>query len=174
MLRIRWCSWRRDLLVGLLASFLTATALLPFAWSAMRDHQEQAATARQLAQAAALLAEQRGADADRQRVLAQKNLIDQAVDFAGFGDSPDAEIFQVTTAAVAPEIPQGAHVLIDKKAATFGKGDIVVYRVDDKNYLGRVVEVDKTTGHVTVGRNGEKNRQVVISNVAGRAVLNTR
>lgn len=140
----------------------------------MRDQQEQAATAHRLAQAASLLAEQRSADADRQRKLAQKNLIDQAADFAGFGEKSDAEIMQVTTTAVAPEIPESAHVLIDKKAAAYTRGDIVVYRVEDKNYLGRVVDVDSEAKFLTIGRNGEKNRQVAIAKVAGRAVLNTR
>jgi hypothetical protein len=174
MIRLRWTFWRRDLLVGLLASFLTASALLPFAWSTMRSQQEQVATARQLAQAASLLADQRGADVDRHRTLAQKNLIDQAADFAGFGEKADAEVMQVTTSAVAPEIPEGAHVLIDKKAVTYSRGHIVVYRVDDKNYLGRVIAVDAAAGQLTIGRNGEANRQVEIDKVAGRAVLNTR
>lgn len=167
MIHFRWSFWRRDLLVGLLASFVTASALLPFAWSAMRDRQEQVTMARQLAQAASLPAEPRAADANRQRALAQKNLIDQAADFAGFGDKPDAEVMHVTTGAVAPESPEGAHVLIDKKAATFSRGDIVVYRVDDENYLGRLVGVDSTASPLTIGRNGEVNRQVAVGNMVG-------
>lgn len=87
--------------------------------SVMRDQQEQVATARQLARASSLLAEQRAGEVDRQRIPVQKNLIDQAADFAGFDDKPDAEVLHVTTSAVAPEIPEGAHVLIDKQAATF-------------------------------------------------------
>lgn len=174
MIHLRWMFWRRDLLVSLLASGLTASVLLPFAWSAMRDQQEQAATARKLAQAASLLADQRAAEAAQQHALAQKNLIDQATDFAGFGDKPDAEVLQVSTDAVAPEIPKLAHVLIDKRATIYARGDIVVYRIDDKNYLGRVVDVDMEARQLTVGRNGEANRQVAIGDVVGRAVLNTR
>src|SRR5262249_55416027 len=134
----------------------------------------RASAAHRMAQAAALLAEQKSADADHQRAQAQRNLIDRAADLAGFGDRSQAEVLRVTTAAVAPEIPQDAHLLIDKKASFFTVGDIVIYRVDGKNYIGRVAAVEQTAGRLTVGRNGEPNSQVAISDVAGRGVLNTR
>ena len=65
-------------------------------------------------------------------------------------------------------------MLIDKKAAAYAVGDIVVFRVGENNYLGRVVAVDKQAGRMTVGRNGEEKRQVALSAVLGRGVLNTR
>jgi hypothetical protein len=162
MIHIRWTSWRRDLLVALLASLLTAVVLMSFALAAIRRE-------RALVKAALLRAE-----ADRQRALAQKNLVEQAADFIGMNDRSEAEVFHVTTDAVAPEIPLGAHVLIDKKATVFGVGDTVVCRIDDKNYLGRVVAVDRAGGKLTMGRNGEEKRTVPIADVIGRGVLNTR
>ena len=127
-----------------------------------------------MAQVAARLAEQKGAEAEQQRALAQRHLVEQAADFAGLGDQADAAILRVTTAAVAPEIPKGAHLLIDKKAAAYAVGDIVIYAVAGKNYLGRVLAVEQAAGRLTIGRNGEANRQVPCGDVLGRGVLNTR
>jgi hypothetical protein len=174
MIRIRVTGWRRDLLVGVLASLLTAAALVPLGWAAVRGQRRQAEDARNLALQVARLADQQAAAADDRL---RRNLVDQAanlLDFHVAGDNPDAEIFHVTTDAVAPEVPAGAHLLIDKKAAAFGVGDIVVFRVADKNYLGRVRAVDREAGLLTVGRNGEPDRRVPGGDVLGRGVLNTR
>jgi hypothetical protein len=174
MIRLRWATWRHDLLVGLLASFLTAAVLVPVGWAAVRGQREQAESARQMAQALVLLARQQTAEADRQRDRAQRNLVDQAADFVGLGDRMEAEVFRVSTAAIAPEMPEGAHLLIDKKATSYAVGDIVVFRVEDKNYLGCVVAVEQAAGRLRVGRNGEEDRLVALSDVLGRGVLNTR
>jgi hypothetical protein len=174
MITIRWSTWRRDLLIAALASFITTALLVPIGWAAMRDRQEQAEAARRMAQAAALLAEQNSADADQQRVLAQRNLVEQAADFAGFNDRAEVDVMQVTTAAVSPEVPKGAHLLIDKQATSYAIGDIVIYRVEENNLLGRVVAVEKEAGRLIVGRNGETNRTIPFSDIVGRGVLNTR
>src|SRR5438034_8795006 len=98
MIRIRWTTWRHDLLVGVLASLATTSVLVPISWAAVSDHREQAEVARRMAQAAALLAEQKAAEADQQRAQAQRNLVDQAANFA-VGDKSQAEVFRVTTDA---------------------------------------------------------------------------
>jgi hypothetical protein len=174
MMHIRWTAWRRDVLVAGLASLFTIFVLVPIGWAAVRDHRQQAEAARRMAQAAALLIEQQRDQADQQRSQAQRKLVAEAVEFAGFAERSDAEVLRVTSAAVAPEIPAGAHVLIDKKPATFAVGDIVIYRVGDSKYLGRVLAVDRTAGRLTVGRNGEPDRPVALGDVIGRGVLNTR
>jgi hypothetical protein len=174
MIRVRWTTWRRDVLVAVLASLLTASVLVPLGWAAVRDQREQAEAARQTAEVAKLLAKQKAAEADQQRAQAQRKLVEDAADFAGIGGRGEAEVMRVTTAAVSPEIPEGAHLLIDKKALSYAVGDIVIYRVEGNNYLGRVVAVDKEAGRLTVGRNREANRQLAVGDVVGRGVLNTR
>jgi hypothetical protein len=174
MMHIHWTRWRRDLLVGVLASVLTIALMVPFGWAAVRDHREQAEAARHMAQAAALLAEQKASEADRQRAQAQRNLVAEAVDFAGLTEGADTEVLRVTSRAVTPELPENSWLLIDKKAATYAVGDIVIYRVDDRTYLGRVVAVDQAAGQLTVGRNGEANRQLAFRDVVGRGAMNTR
>lgn len=166
--------WRRDLMVGGLASLLTALVLVPVAWASHRSQKEEAEAARQEVRAAALLAQQKAAEAEEHRARAQRALVEQAADFAGMADRADAEAMRVMTDAVAPEVPKDAWILIDKKASTYAVGDIVVVRDGDKNYLGRVVALDKSAGRMTVARNGEKNRDVKLADVLGRGVLNTR
>jgi hypothetical protein len=177
MMRIRWTTWRRDVLVGVLASALTASLLVPLGWAAVRDQREQAAAAHRTAEAAQQLAEQKAAEAEEQRAYTQRKLIEDAADFAGvvgIAGKGEAEVMHVTTAAVSPEVPRGAHLLIDKKAPAYAAGDIVIYRAGGNNYLGRVVSVDKESGRLTLGRNGEDNRHVAAGDVVGRGVLNTR
>jgi hypothetical protein len=161
-----WPTWRRDLLVGLLASCVTASVLAPIGWASLRQEQTEKAH----------LVSQLEAKFLQARDQVQRNLVEQAakayLDFSGGGDLAETEIFQVTTDTIAPEVPQGAHLLIDKKAATFAVGDIVVFRDGGNNYLGRVVAADPA--RLTVGRNGQENRSVAISSVVGRGVLNTR
>jgi hypothetical protein len=169
-----WMGWRRDLIVGGLASLLTSLVLVPVAWSSERRGQELAEAAHREAQAATLRAEQMAAEAEQQRALAQRNLVEQAADFAGFGDHPEAEAMRVTTDAVSPEVPKDGWLLIDKKAASWAPGDIVVFRQEGRNYLGRVVAFDRGKGSVTVARNGEKSREVPVADLLGRGVLNTR
>jgi hypothetical protein len=177
IMNIRWTTWRRDVLIGLLASLLTASVLVPIGWAAVRDQRDQAEGARKAARDADLRAEQKAAEAEEQRARAGRNLIEQAADFAnvpGLADGSGAEVMRVSTAAVSPEIPKDAHLLIDKKASSYAAGDIVIFRVEDRNYLGRVLAVDKEAGRLAVGRNGEADRQIAVSDVIGRGVLNTR
>jgi hypothetical protein len=174
MIRLRWTTWRRDVLIGGLVSLLTASLLVPIAWASVRDEREQAEAARQQAEAAKRLADEKAAEAAQPRELDLHKLFDQAVTLAGFADNAQGEAMEVSSAAVSPEVPKGAHLLLDKKAVAYAVGDIVVVRVEGKNYLGRVVAVEKKAGRLTLGRNGEANRQVSIRDVVGRGVLNTR
>jgi hypothetical protein len=169
-----WTTWRRDLLVAALASLLTAGALVPIGWSAVRAERARTDAIQEMAEALRQRAEQRPADLDLERIKAQRALLEQAADFTGFGDKSEAEVLHVTTRAVSPEVPKDAHLLIDKKATTYAIGDIVIYRVEDNNYLGRVVALSKDNTRLTLGRNGEPNREVAVSAVVGRGVLNTR
>ena len=173
-MNIRWTTWRRDLLIGLAASLLTASVLVPIGWAAVRGQHDEAEAARKSAREAALLAEQKAAEADEQRAQARRALMAQAADFAGFTDRSVAEIMSVSSKAIAPEVPEGARLLIDKKASSYTAGDIVVFKVGDRNYLGRVLAVDRATGRLTIGRNGEADREVAVGDVLGRGVLNTR
>lgn len=173
MSRSWWPSWRRDLLVAVVVSLLTALALAPFAWASYRRQENETQAARQNAEDAARLAEQKAAEADQQRALAHKAMIQKAADFAGF-DRADADFMNVSSDAVAPEVPKGAWLVIDKKATSYAVGDVVVFRDDGRNYLGRVVAYDKGAGRLTVARNGEKNREIAAAALLGRGVLNTR
>ena len=166
--------WWRDVLVGGLASLLTAVVFVPYAWASHRQLEEEAEAARHEAQAAARRAEEKAAEAEQQRDLAHRALLERAADFTGFGDKAAAEAMRVMTTAVSPEVPKGAWLLIDKKASSYVAGDIVIFRDAGNNYLGRVVAVDKAAGGVTVGRNGEENRVIAVTALAGRGVLNTR
>lgn len=160
--------------MGGLASLLTAVIFVPYAWASQRQLQEQAEAARQEALAAAQRAEEKAAEAEQQRDLAHRAMLERAADFTGFGDKAAAEAMRVMTAAVTPEVPKDAWLLIDKKASSYVAGDIVIFRDGGNNYLGRVVAVDRAAGRVTVGRNGEENRMIALTALAGRGVLNTR
>ncbi len=165
--------WRRDVIVGGLASVLTSLVLVPIGWASQRRGQEQVDAARTDAQAAARRADEKTAEADEQRALARRAMVERAADFAGF-DRSGADVMRVTTDAVSPEVPKDAWLLIDKKASTWTPGDIIVFRHGGGNYLGRVMAVDKAAGRLQVGRNGEKERQIAVADVLGRGVLNTR
>src|SRR5437588_372953 len=166
-----WTGWRRDFVVGLVAAGLTVAVLVPFGWAALRDEWDRGVKARDAAQQALRLAEER---AEQQHNLAQENLVAQAreayLEFGG-GDRTGADILTVTTDAVVPEVPQGARLLIDKKGMTYAAGDIVVYRKEGNNFIGRVLAVDYATGWLTVGRNREENRTVPVGDVLGRGAL---
>src|SRR5437762_9686663 len=174
LMAILWTGWRRDFLVGLMASGLTASVLLPVSCAALQDERERSTKAHGDDRQALHLAEER---AEKQRELAQQNLMEQAtaayLDTAG-GDRAGVELMSVTTDAVVPEVPQGARLLIDKKGTTYAAGDIVVYRNEGKNFIARVLAVDHATGWLTTGRNREENRAVPVGDVLGRGVLNSR
>ena len=168
-----WATWRRDLLVGVSASMLTASVLVPVGWTAVRDQRYEVEAARRMALESELLAKKRAAEAGEQRIKAERTLLDQAIDFAGI-DRSETEVMQVTTKAVVPEVPEGAHLLIDKKATAYAVGDIVIFRAEGRNYLGRIVTLEKEAGFVTLGRNGEASRRLALKDLVGRGVLNTR
>jgi hypothetical protein len=163
--------YQRDVLVFVLGSAATALVFsVPFA-KALQGERARAAQALD----AAREAEQSAATTREQ---SQRNLLDQAAhllrDFEGDGGKAESDVLKVSTNAVAPELPEGAYLLIDKKPSGYAIGDIVVYRVDGKNYLGRVIAAEPKSDQLTIGRNGEPNRQVPIKDMLGRGVMNTR
>ena len=86
MKRFVWKRWRRDLLIGLASSFLTAALMTTVGWGASHSV--------------------RSAAADK----ALRETLDRAVNEAfemglGGGDKTRAEFMQVMTDAVAPEVP---------------------------------------------------------------------
>jgi hypothetical protein len=169
--QIMFKKYRRDIIVFTLASAVMAlVCFVPFALAMQNERKRE-----EQALEAACEAKQSAEAALEQ---SKRNLVDQAAqllhDFEGNGDKAESEVLRVTTNAVAPEIPEGAYLLIDKKPSGYAAGDIVVYRVDGKNYLGRVIAAEPTSGQLTVGRNGEPNRQVPIKEMLGRGVMNTR
>ena len=86
-----------------------------------------------------------------------------------------AESFHPTSAAVAPEVPQGARVWAYKLTASYNRGDIVVFRSDiGTAYLARVISLDHSANEMTVGRNGEEERVIKLGQLVGRVVLTTR
>jgi hypothetical protein len=174
-MKVSWTGWRRDMLVSFLSCLITTTVLVPVGLAKVVDYCQKADMARNQAIDAARVAEQKAAKAQEQF---QRNMLTEAAkllrDFNGNGEPNEEEVLRVTSKAVEPEIPEGNLVLIDKKARSFTGGDIVVYRADGKNYLARVLEVDKLAGRLTVGRNGEANRVIDSKDVFGRGVLNTR
>jgi hypothetical protein len=173
MTGMHWRSWRRDLLVALIASVFTALALAPIAWAAVRAEREQAQAVRDQAEAARRQAEQMPAEIEPFRLEAAQDLRELFARFTGIEDQTEIEPLKVTTAAVTPEIPREARALIDRKAKSYAVGDIILYRVEDRNYLGRVVAAPKD-GRLTVGRNGEANREIAAGEVVGRVAVNTR
>jgi hypothetical protein len=166
--------WRRDLFVACLASLLTVVVLVPLARATQQKEQQRAEAFREEAQAAMSLAKEKAAEADQQRDLARRTLVEQAADFTGFGDKTGAEVMRVMTEAISPEVPKDGWLLIDKKASSWATGDIVVFRQGGNNYLGRIIAYAKAGGRMTVGRNGEKNREIILADVMGRGVLNSR
>lgn len=86
-----------------------------------------------------------------------------------------AESFVAATDAVAPEIRQNSRTLVYKLVSEYSPGDIVVYRKDDgKSMLGRVASSDKPASELTIERNDEPSETVLLSNVIGRVILNSR
>jgi hypothetical protein len=170
----RWPILRRDLLVGAAAAFLTLLLVAPAAWASHRSQRaEIESTARQLADATQL-AEEQSDEIKRLKELADRNLVEQAAEMLGGGDKTEAEVRRVSTGAVSPEVPEGALLLIDKKAKRYAPGDIIVYQAEKKHYLGRVLALDKIARRLTVGRNNEVDREISLDDLEGKGVLNTR
>jgi hypothetical protein len=166
--------WRREVLVGLLASVLTGAVLVPLGWAALEQQRERTEEASRRALQAERAAQQ---DVEPVRDPAQQALVDKAADALsnlGGPERADIEALRATTRAVTPEVPQGAYMLIDKKASTYNVGDIVVYRLGGNKCLGRVLAVEKEFGRLRVGRNQEPERHIPLSDVLGRGVVNTR
>lgn len=84
-----------------------------------------------------------------------------------------AESFVVQTDAVAPEVPKGARLIVYKLASEYRVGDIVLYKSNGKNYVGRVANV-LPNDQLTIERNREPDAQLAASELVGRCVLNTR
>jgi hypothetical protein len=86
-----------------------------------------------------------------------------------------AEEFRAATSAVAPNVPEGSRMLVYKLASAFHPGDVIVFRSPDGiAMLGVVRSESEDRSALTVGRNGEADRNVAHASVVGRVVLNTR
>lgn len=84
-----------------------------------------------------------------------------------------AESFVVQTDAVAPEVPKGARLIVYKLASEYRVGDIVLYKSNGKNYVGRVANI-LPNDQLTIERNDEPDAKLAASELVGRCVLNTR
>src|SRR5262249_55116378 len=120
-------SWRRDLVIGVAASLLTLLLLAPFAWASHHRQQEQADAARREAQVAREQAEAKGLAVENEQLLILKGMFEDAAALIGLADKSRGEAMHVTTAAVTPEVPKDALMIIDKKATTYTAGDIVIF-----------------------------------------------
>jgi predicted Ser/Thr protein kinase len=84
------------------------------------------------------------------------------------------EPYYVKGDAVAPEVTDGSQVFIFKLAHSFRAGDIVIYRSNGKELLGRVAQPGPTDGHLLVERNLEAQKSVPTEDIKGRVIFNTR
>ena len=86
-----------------------------------------------------------------------------------------AEVYYVPTASVAPEVPQGARVLVSKLTRTYAPGQIIAYRnTRGRIWLGRVAAVDESSGRIELSRHPPTDDSVRLDDVIGRVVLTTR
>lgn len=175
MRTFRWTSWRRDLVIGLSGACLGALTVGLVGLGTIHNLQEQVEEAQERAQHAEQRAESgtgNGAEEPRPRWLDQ---VTKAYLGSRLGSGKkDVEAFSISTDSVAPEIPKGAVLLIDKSVASYAVGDIVVFRDGGRNFFGRVVTAEPEKDWLAVGRNGEEARRVSKSNIMGRGVMNTR
>jgi len=82
--------------------------------------------------------------------------------------------FRVPTGAVAPEVPKGSLVLVNRLSSDFKPGDIIAYRPSDdpRTWLARCDTVSASTLHVS--RDGEPQFDVSRSAIVGKVVGITR
>ena len=85
-----------------------------------------------------------------------------------------ASCYYAVTDAVSPEVPRNARLLVYKIGSSFKANDIIVFRENGIEKLGRVVAVNKATGKVTIGRNKKANVTVKLEDVIGRVVFSTQ
>jgi hypothetical protein len=85
-----------------------------------------------------------------------------------------AESFYIATDAVAPEVPEGSRLIACKLCRSLTAGDIVVYRDDGTNLVGRVTAVDGAADTVTVDRNDQAPVEIDREQIVGRVVAQSR
>jgi hypothetical protein len=83
-------------------------------------------------------------------------------------------VYRAGSDAVSPEITIGSRVFVYKLARTFEPGDIILYRRDGMNMLGRVVQDGPSGGKLMIERRDQAPQAVAIADVIGRVVFNTR
>ncbi len=79
--------------------------------------------------------------------------------------------YRVSTDALAPEVPKGSYVRINRLSSAYQVGDIVVFWKEENSrvkYFGRVVAVDNANRRLIVARNGEPNKTVSFADIVGR------
>ena len=82
--------------------------------------------------------------------------------------------FRAMTDAMAPDVPQGSHVLVFKLARDYLPGDIAAFRTKDSNQLGRVVEAGPKEGRLLVQRRNESPQLIPADDLIGKVILNMR
>lgn len=82
--------------------------------------------------------------------------------------------FRVVNDAVSPDIPLGSRVLVFKLARSYAPPDVIVYRHDGRNMLGRVAQPGPENGWLLIARRNEPPQSIPASEIVGRVVLNTR
>ena len=82
--------------------------------------------------------------------------------------------YHMKTDAVSPKIPKDSYVVVYKLARTFTPGDIVAYRSQGKALLGCVIDCDKSKGIIRVKRREEAPKELPLSTIIGRVIINTR
>ena len=78
------------------------------------------------------------------------------------------EAFVAITDSAAPELPRGSRVIAWKLANAFVPGDLIVYKLDGKANLGRVVADEGT--NLLVNRNGKADAAVARDTVVGKVI----
>ena len=85
-----------------------------------------------------------------------------------------ASVSYAATDCMAPQVPRGSRVLVYKLDASYEAGDIIVFRRDGKQTLGRVISQDDASGKVTIVSACKVSEEIALNRVVGRVVLNTR
>ncbi|HXD00779.1 MAG TPA: TIGR03435 family protein, partial [Verrucomicrobiae bacterium] len=78
------------------------------------------------------------------------------------------EPFRAQTDFAAPEIPRGSQFLVWKFSRHFVPGDLIAYRLDGGESVGRVVGAED--GDFSVNRNGKPDASVPAANILGKVV----
>lgn len=91
-----------------------------------------------------------------------------------FAQATVARCYYAATDGVLPEIPRNARLLVYKIGSNYKVNDIIVFRENGTEKLGRVIAINKAARRITIGRNKKVNATVKIQDIVGRVMANTR